>query len=145
MKTHVTVATFEKRDDAEAALAFLKEKGIEAVIEDETGTEATFMRVEPKAALKLRVDAGVVGDVERTIKEWGAVEHGVLQCPECGKSRIEYPQLSRHFPMPLMIYAVLCKLGIFEPEFYCNDCHHTWSPAPPAAEPAVDGLNWPER
>jgi hypothetical protein len=144
MKTHVTVATFEKRGDAEAALNYLMEKGVAAELADDTETESAIMRVEPKAALKLQVDADDVAAVEHTIKEWGAAEHGVLQCPECGKSRIEYPQLTRHFPMPLMVYAVLCKLGIFEPEFYCSDCHHTWAPAPPPVEPQLDRLNWPE-
>ena len=145
MKTHVTVATFETRQDAEKVLEFLRHKGLEAELADETSTESVFMQVEPRAALKVQVAQEMVTGAEDLLRTWGAQEHGALICPECGKSRIEYPQFTRQYPGPMLAYALLCKLGLLEPQFYCRDCHHTWAPTPQKPKPPEDPLNWPEQ
>ena len=56
------------------------------------------------------------------------MSHGctMIRCPQCGSSNIEYPQMTRKFLTPALV-AVLCALKIIPKEFYCQDCHYTWS------------------
>ena len=50
----------------------------------------------------------------------------MIRCPQCGSSQIEYPQMTRKFLTPALA-SVLFALKIIPKEFYCQDCHYTWS------------------
>jgi hypothetical protein len=65
-----------------------------------------------------------------------------IRCPECGSSRIEYPQFSRRFTWGA-IAAVFADLGFFEKKFFCKHCQYTW-PTKVKVEPKRDLLGWPE-
>jgi len=62
--------------------------------------------------------------------EWEATDPDIsaalIRCPQCGSSNIEYPQMTRKFMTPALV-IVLCALKIIPKEFYCQDCHFTWS------------------
>jgi hypothetical protein len=51
--------------------------------------------------------------------------HDAVRCPDCGSSRIEYPQFTRKFLTPNVI-GLLSAMHLFEKEYYCEDCHFTW-------------------
>ena len=72
----------------------------------------------------------------------GKVFHPSLKCPECGSSRIEFPQFSRRTLMGALP-AALAATGVIAQEYYCESCHFTW-PAEVKAEPELDILNWPK-
>ena len=62
--------------------------------------------------------------------EWEAsdpdIAAAIIRCPQCGSSQIEYPQLTRKAITPAMA-SVLFALKMFPKEFYCEDCHYTWT------------------
>lgn len=146
MKQLITVATFNDRKPAEVLEERLEDAGIHVEIFDESSLQSSlFMQKEPLAHIRLRVDKEELDRTETLLREWNAADGAMreaVRCPECGSSRIEYPQFTRKFWLPSAV-AFLVRLGIFEAEFYCEDCHFTWPPhATP--KPDLDVLNWPK-
>jgi len=145
MKQLITVATFNDRKPAEVLEDRLENAGVHVEIFDESSLqESVFFAKKPLAHIRVRIDKQEIGAVEKLLKEWHAAD-GVMQeavhCPECGSSRIEYPQFTRKFWLP-SIWAFFCRMGLFEAEFYCEDCHYTWPPQEPT-KANLDVLNWP--
>jgi hypothetical protein len=125
----VTVATFSKCEHAEPLRKRLTEAGYPAeVVHDESALGKLWFVRRPLAGIRLKVHPH---DYERALKllrEWDASDDALryaLRCPECGSSRVEYPQLTRRFFLPNLI-GLLAALGVVEREFYCQDCHFTW-------------------
>ena len=131
MRMLVTIATFNKREPAEAASARLEQSGIPTEIVDEAKLQKYwFLAHEPLANVRLKVDNENYPRAEQLSREWDAKDglmREAIRCPECGSSRIEYPQFTRKFITPTIL-AVLCWLHIFDPEYYCEDCQYTWPP-----------------
>ncbi len=79
------------------------------------------------------------------VQEWDAADGALkdaVRCPERASSRIELPQFSRKFSQTNAA-ALAARAGIFDQEFYCEDCQFTWPPTPPE-KPDLDVLNWPK-
>ena len=79
-------------------------------------------------------------------EKWVVVQSAMkkaVHCPQCGSSRVEFPQVTRKFLMP-WAYAFLCAVGVCEKRFYCEDCHNTW-PLHPKTQRPTDILGWPIR
>jgi len=72
----------------------------------------------------------------------GVMSQAVV-CPQCGKSRIEYPQFSRR-TAGSMFFALLAAAHLIPREYYCEDCQFTW-PDKVAPEIDRDALNWPRQ
>jgi len=141
----VTVATFNEPEPAEPLKHRLEQAGIKADILDERGLQRFFFLSRPLAGIRLRVDKKDYARAESLLNEWDRTE-GVLRdairCPECGSSRIEFPQFSRRFTWG-GIAAVFAALGFFERKFFCKHCQYTW-PTKVKLEPKRDVLGWPE-
>ena len=141
----VTVLTFNEPEQTTPVKTRLQKAHIASTVHDERNIQQFFYLSEPLAGIHLRVDRR---DYERTLqllREWERAE-GVLRdaihCPECGSSRVEYPQFARKSNLPA-VGALLCAMtGIIEREFFCEDCHSTW-PVPVQAQPAVNTLGSP--
>ena len=83
----------------------------------------------PQANAKVLVDEEDFEAANRLMVEWEASDPEIgsaIRCPQCKSPRIEYPQLTRKFLTP-SIASILFALKIFPKEFYCQDCHFTWS------------------
>jgi hypothetical protein len=59
----------------------------------------------------------------------GRSRHRCDPLPACNSTRIQYPQLTRKFLTPALA-GILLALKIFPKEFYCEDCHFTWTNEP---------------
>ena len=84
----------------------------------------------PQANAKVLVTEEDFERANKLMVEWEASDPEIgsaIRCPQCKSPRIEYPQLTRKFITP-SIASVLFALKIFQKEFYCQDCHFTWSP-----------------
>ena len=125
----VTVATFNEPSKAEPLKQKLQKAGIHAEICDESKYEWSWFVAKPLAGIRLKVRRKDFESARRLIREWDLID-GVLReavrCPQCGSSNIEYPQMTRKFVTPALV-MVLCALKIIPKEFYCQDCHFTWS------------------
>ena len=141
----LTVATFNEIEEAEPLRRRLQEAGFKAEIHDERKIQKSYFLAPALAGIRLRVPKERHPEAQRLVKEWLArgddLGHAII-CPECGSSRIEFPQFSRHFLWG-GIAGIFAALGCFEREFFCKDCNYTW-PAKVKVEPKTDILGWPE-
>jgi hypothetical protein len=144
MEQVITVATFNESDPAEALKDRLDIAGFHAEVMDESPAQAVFfMSKRPRAHMRVRVRKEEFETAKKMIEDW---EHeGVMaqavRCPQCGSSRIEYPQFSRRTGAS-MFFALLSSLHLIPREYFCEDCQFTW---PDKVPPEVDrdALNWP--
>jgi hypothetical protein len=104
----VTIATFNEPAKAKALKERLGKAGIRADVHNEGHLQQVAFMSRPQANNHVQV------------------ENALIRCPQCRSSRIEYPQLTRKFITPALA-SVLFALRLFPKEFYCQDCHYTWS------------------
>jgi hypothetical protein len=124
----VTVATFNEREKAEPLKHRLEKSGIDAEICDESKYEWFWFVTKPVAGIRLKVHKQDFEIARKQIREWettdGALRDAV-RCPECGSSRVEYPQFTRKFFLPNLV-GVASLLRIIDKEFFCQECEYTW-------------------
>jgi hypothetical protein len=124
----VTVATFNQPAQAEPLRQRLEHAGIHAEIHDESKYEWFWFVTRPMAGIRLKVHKRDFETARQFLKGWDAAE-GLLReavhCPQCGSTRIEYPQLTRKFFLPNLV-GIASVLGIFDKEFFCQECEYTW-------------------
>jgi hypothetical protein len=146
MEQYLTVATFNEREPADLIAARLREAGFKSDVFDESDAQRFLMlNMEPRAHMRVRVDKDDGDRAIQMLNEWdqkdGAMRDAV-KCPQCGSSRIEYPQFSRRTLMSA-IPAAAAAIGLVDKEYYCEACSFTW-PAEPKVQPDLDVLNWPQ-
>jgi hypothetical protein len=144
MEQIITVATFNELKPAEALKDRLDEAGFHAEVMDESGAQSLFlMNRDHRAHMRVRVRKEEYERAKGLIRDWekeGAMA-GAVRCPQCGSSRVEYPQFSRRTAGSIF-FALLSAAHLIPREYYCEDCQFTW---PDKVEPQVDrdALNWP--
>jgi len=124
----VTVATFNAPSEAEPLKQKFEKAGIHSEIRDESRYEWSWFVTKPLAGIRLKVHRKDFENARRLVREWDSSD-GVLRdavrCPQCGASRIEYPQFTRKFLLPNLV-SLASVIGIFDKEFFCQDCEHMW-------------------
>lgn len=95
--------------------------------------------------MRVRVHKDEFEAAKKLIAGWEAegVMSEAVRCPQCGSSRIEYPQFSRR-TAGSVFFALLSAVHLIPREYYCEDCQFTW---PDKVEPEQqrDALNWPRQ
>ena len=135
----VTVATFNEPSKAEPLKQKLEKTGIRAEICDESKYEWFWFVTKPVAGIRLKVHKRDFETARRLLREWDAAEGVLLEavrCPQCGSSRVEYPQFTRKFFLPNLV-GVASLLHLIGKEFFCQECDYTW---PKDAKP-----QWPRK
>jgi hypothetical protein len=125
----VTIATFNEPAKAKHLKDRFQEAGVKADIHNEGHIQAGSFSAKPQANAKVLVTEEDFEAANNLLTEWEATDPQVgaaIRCPQCHSPRIEYPQLTRKFLTP-SIAAILFALKIFQKEFYCQDCHYTWT------------------
>jgi transposase-like protein len=144
MEQLITVATFNERQPADQIVARLRESGLAAEVYDESHEQKwKLFNLHPRAHMRVRVHSAEEGRAHALLAEWHRDEPALaqaIQCPECGSSRIEFPQFSRRTLMGALP-ALVAATGVIAQEYYCEACHFTW-PAETKAEPELDTLHW---
>jgi len=128
----MTVASFNERDKAEHLRERLAEAGIEAEVFDESKLQKYWFLSKPHAAVKLRVDVRHFDKALQLLNGPDAIEdllHDAVRCPQCGSSRVEYPQFTRKFVTPTFV-EIFCLLHVLDREFFCEACQFTWPDHP---------------
>ena len=144
MEQTMTVATFNDPVPAELLKDRFIAAGLHAELVDESGVQALlFMSPRPRAHMRVRVRKEEYESGKRLTAEWES--QGVMQeavrCPQCGGSRVEYPQWSRR-TLESLFFGFLSLIHLVPREYFCEDCQFTW---PDKVAPTVqrDALNWP--
>lgn len=125
----VTIATFNEPAKAKHLKERLQQAGLKADIHNESHLQAVAFMSRPQANVKVNVDEEDFAAAQKLLVEWETTDPDIgsaIHCAQCGSSRIEYPQLTRKFITPA-IASILFALKVFQKEFYCEDCHFTWS------------------
>jgi hypothetical protein len=142
----LSVATFNEIEPAQELCRELEKAGVRTRIHDESKLEKFWFLSKPMAAIHVEVDAEDFVKAEQLLRDWGDSIKPLKQaihCPECGSSRIEFPQITRKFAMP-MVETFFMALHLIPREFYCQNCQYTW-PIAQKVRPRMDNLNWPVR
>jgi hypothetical protein len=149
----MTIASFNEQDKAEHLRDRLEQAGLHAEIMDESKLQKYWFLSQPHAAVKIRVDEKDFERARELLRGLDAVEdalHDAVRCPQCGSSRVDYPQFTRKFVSTTLV-EVFCFLHLVEKMYYCQDCQYTW-PDHPVKDPAPwDGsgelniLGWPKK
>ncbi|HTD87184.1 MAG TPA: DUF2007 domain-containing protein [Candidatus Binatia bacterium] len=142
----VTVLTFNDAEQAEPLKQRLEQAGIPAVIYDERKLQRVFLCRDSLAGIRVRVDRKDFEHARVLLREWDKqdrVLRDAIHCPECGASRVQYPQFTRKFVLP-NFGALLCAVGLIEWKFYCQECQFTW-PRKKTVPPDLDLLGWPKK
>ena len=143
MKT-VSVATFNELPPAQELCRQFEQAGVQPLIHDESKLERFWFMSEPLAAIHVEVQQPDYLKARRLMAEWennSEVMKAAVRCPDCGSSRIEFPQITRKFYMPV-VEVLFMAIRLMPREFYCQDCQYTWPKVKPV-EPELDILNWP--
>lgn len=126
----VTIATFSEPTKAKRLKERLQQSGLTADIHNEGHLQQVAFMSKPQANVKVQVEDNDFERAQALMVEWEAsdpdIGAAIIRCPQCNSSRIEYPQMTRKAITPAMA-SVLFALRIFPKEFYCEDCHFTWS------------------
>ncbi len=126
----VTIATFNEPAKAKALKDRLAQAGIRADVHNEGHLQTVAFMSRPRANNKVQVEDDDFEGAQQLMVEWEStdpdVANALIRCPQCRSSRIEYPQMTRKFMIPALA-SILFALRIFPKEFYCQDCHYTWS------------------
>ncbi len=125
----VTIATFNESAQAKHLKSRLDAAGVKADIHNEGHLQKVAFMSKPQASAKVMVTEEDFEKANKLMLDWEASDPAIgsaIRCPQCKSPRIEYPQLTRKFIVPA-IASVLFALKIFQKEFYCQDCHFTWS------------------
>lgn len=137
------VATFNEREDADAVAKRLIQAGFDADVADETKVQKFFYFSKPLANEKVEVPLEVAEQARKVLKDIDPQEHLLrheICCPQCDSPDVEYPQFTRKNIMPVLV-EIACFFHILEKQFYCKNCHYTWS-RKVTVPPPLDVLNW---
>jgi predicted RNA-binding Zn-ribbon protein involved in translation (DUF1610 family) len=146
MEQVITLATFNEAPPAETLKDRLHDAGLHAEVTDDSGAQAVFfMSIHPRAHMRVQVRKDEYETAKQFLVDWekdGLMAQAV-RCPQCGSSRIEYPQFSRRTAGSIF-FALLAAAHLIPREYYCEDCQFTW---PDKVEPQIDrdALNWPRQ
>ena len=126
----VTIATFNEPAKAKELKTRFQKAGLRADVHNEGTLQAVGFMSKPQANAKVFIEDSDFERAQSLMVEWEstdpAIAAALVRCLQCGSSRIEYPQMTRKFLTPALV-AVLCAIKIIPKEFYCEDCHFTWS------------------
>jgi len=146
MEQTITIATFNDAAPAETLKDRLHDAGLHAEVTDDSGSQAIFfMTRHPRAHMRVQVRKEEFEKAGNLIRGWekDGVMAEAVRCPQCGSSRIEFPQFSRR-TAGSVFFALLSAAHLIPREYYCEDCQFTW---PDKVVPDVerDALNWPRQ
>jgi transposase-like protein len=127
----VTIATYNEPAKAKRLKEKFQAAGVKTDVHNEAGLQTYAFMSKPQANVKVMVEEEDFESAQALLVEWEAADPdiGALRCPQCNSPRLEYPQLTRKFLTPALA-GILFALRIFQKEFYCQDCHFTWTNEP---------------
>lgn len=133
MNKPISVATFNEIEPARELENRLNQAGVNATVHDESKLEHFWFMSEPFAAIHVEVDQPDYLRARQLIHdlhEHDQVLDQAVRCPECGSSRVEFPQITRKFLMPV-VEACLMAMHLMPREFFCLDCQFCWPKTAP--------------
>lgn len=126
----VTIATFDEPTKAKHLKDRFGESGVSADVQTDGQMQQVASGSNARGNVKVLIHEKDFDKAHNLLVEWEASDPAVgsaIRCPQCKSPRIDYPQLARKFPFVPGLVGILLALKIIPKEFYCQDCHFTWS------------------
>ncbi|MFN2474724.1 MAG: putative signal transducing protein [Chthoniobacterales bacterium] len=126
----MTIATFDEPSKAKHLKDRLVQSGVKADVHNEGHEQAARLVGKPQANMKVLVEEEDFTKAQKLMTEWAPSDPDLafaIVCPQCQSPRVQYPQLPRKSLVPGAISSILLATKLFAKEFYCEDCHLTWT------------------
>ena len=131
MSDHASIAAFDDEESAKALAVRMNEAGVGAFVNSDSVEQLLmFYTPHPHAEHHVLVPGQKLEAALQWLNRLDAndpVLRAAIRCPDCGSTRVEYPQFSRKTIVG-SLPAIGAALGLIERQFYCTTCHFTWSP-----------------
>lgn len=114
----ITTATIEGLEPAKAIARILLEKEIPVDLVQHQKGQGIIVT--------LHVEEDDEDDVQSLLADHASEFTGLIRCPSCDSSSVEFPGRPRRSPSAAMVEAIAEKLHIREPAFFCRNCQHSW-------------------
>lgn len=125
----ITIATFDDPSAAEKLKGRFLQEGLAAELQDDRKLQKLWFLSRPHAFIQVKVPNENYERAEKLYRDLDAANDPVvcaaIRCPQCRSSRIQYPQMTRHFILPTLVAHLTTLLG-FKQSFYCQSCQNTW-------------------
>lgn len=124
----IRVALFNDRLAAEPLWTHLRQAGVPAEISREPWPTWLWFVSKDRSGVRIDVPAPLAELTGKLLTAWDA--EGVLftgiHCPECGSSRVDFPQFTEKSVITNLAVGFLAGLGLVEKDYYCEHCHWMW-------------------
>jgi hypothetical protein len=150
MSDPISIASYDQLPPAEALVHALSERGLNPGLHNETADQAMrFFAAKAHAQFRVMVP---IEQVDRALEEFAKMTPlpperthecpvtQVIRCPDCGSTRVEFPQFSRKTIVGALP-ALAASVGLVEQDFFCQVCNYTWKPTTEEPVPAADALS----
>jgi hypothetical protein len=124
------LAAFDHPKPAETLVAFLDQHGFVVRLYDERKLQRYWFLTRPMAGMCVQVPEDTLPaarDFLLAQPEGYDLLRTAIHCPACKSTRVHYPQMTRKNVLPTLVAHVLVALGLLRHEYYCEDCHFTWT------------------
>ena len=150
MSEPIPIASFDHLPPGQTLVRELTERGFDAALLNETAEQTfKFFTAVPRGQFRVTVPPDRMVQALEAFAQLKPLPEDqafacplrqVIRCPDCGSTRVEYPQFSRNTIIGALP-AVAAAVGMVEPEFFCMACHFTWAPTPTDAPSVSDAIS----
>jgi len=150
MSEPIPIVSYDQLPPAQALVHELAERGFEAALMNETADQALrFFKAHPHAQFRVTVPPE---QMDSALQEFARISKlpperahecpvtQAVRCPDCGSTRVEFPQFSRNTIVGALP-ALATSVGLIDAQYFCQSCHFTWTPPTAAAPPLSDALS----
>jgi hypothetical protein len=131
MKEPTSIASFDRAEPAQVVAARLRETCFQAAVVDTSGEEFwSLCGLRPRGHFKVMVPLQQAERAMSWLREFDAADQllaTAVRCPQCGSTRVEYPQLSQRQPL----FPAGSDVG--EHDYHCERCNRVWPGDPEVA------------
>lgn len=131
----VNVASFDEPWEADQLVRLMKDVHIDASLKDDRKLQQNWFLVrQPRAGVHVQVPEPDLVVAQTFLRGNPAAQRLFLRavhCPACDSGRVQFPQMTRRNVLPTLIAHTLVFLGFMRQEYYCEDCHFSWTPSDP--------------
>ena len=131
MSDYTSIAAFDDEESAKALAKRMSDDGVEAISNSDSAEQLMmFYNPHPRAQHHVLVSGQNLEMALQWLSRLDAndpVMASAIRCPDCGSTRIEFPQFSRKTIVG-SLPSIGAALGLIKRQFYCTACHFTWGP-----------------
>ena len=125
----MTIASFERPEEAHLLRMRLEAVGIPAFVRDEHFVQMDMLYSNAIGGVRLQVANADLESARTLLAEDRGIENddSELQCPQCGWTGVERERFSRRLALCSLLLCGLPLLWI-RSRWRCGRCLHTWKP-----------------